>query len=109
MRAVKLSSELDSPKERRVLLLCVLLGHALVFGLFTLQKANTSPQPLEIELSLSAVEPNQNPSPSPLHKSKSRISTERPIAKPVLPEPVEVPNQQLPTLRQAQGERAEIG
>ena len=50
-------SDLDSPKERRMLLLCVLVGHALLFGLLALQRSNTVPKPLEIELNLTAAEP----------------------------------------------------
>jgi periplasmic protein TonB len=56
MSVQMMPAELDSPKERRVLFLCVLLGHALLFGVLALQRANSVPKPLEIELSLSAAE-----------------------------------------------------
>jgi protein TonB len=80
-----MSSELDSPKERRLLLLCVLFGHALLLGVLALQRANTAPKPLEIELSLSAAEP------APTSQLLAAKPTPAPVTKPVPVAPAVVP------------------
>lgn len=90
-----MSTELDSPKERRLLLLGVLLGHALLLGLLALQKANIAPKLLEIELSLSSAEPQSMAQPL----AAKLISTPLPTLKPVpVPVPVARPTPAVPTL-----------
>ena len=78
-------AELNSPKERRLLLLCVLLGHALLLGVLALQRANTAPKPLEIELSLSAAEP------APASQPLAAKPTPAPVTQPVSVAPAVVP------------------
>jgi protein TonB len=77
-----MSSELDSPKERLMLLLCVLFGHALLLGLLVVQRANMAPKPLEIELALSASEPAQTLPPLAAKPTLSPIPVLTPKATP---------------------------
>jgi protein TonB len=82
-----MSSELDSPKERLMLLLCVLFGHALLLGLLVVQRANTAPKPLEIELALSASEPAQTLPPLAAKPTLSPIPVLTPKATPAATSP----------------------
>jgi protein TonB len=89
-----MSSELDSPKERHMLLLYVVLSHFFLFGLLALQRPNIAPKPLEIELALSAAEsaqttqplaakpisvPASKPTPTPAPKPASVASAVTPV------------------------------
>lgn len=86
-------SELDSPKERRMLLLGVILGHTLLLALLAMQRESAAPKPLDIELSLSAAEPA--PTAQPLAAKPLPVPTPKPtptsVAKPMPAAPAVVP------------------
>jgi len=97
MSARMMPLEFDSPNKRRMLLLYVVLGHALLFGLLAMQRANTAPKPLEIELSLAAAEPTQTlqplvakPTLAPMLAPIPKL-TPAPMGKPVSVAPAVLP------------------